>query len=392
MNEWTLQMSHPQKIKRPENIDKSSAALLDTHSFERMPRELARTPGPELMRDMAGSIDGWRLAHLLQSIVLYDEIVVDSILFGASDDLAKTSELFPGVISGVSVDDLRMRIGDRVLAVTTHEGKPKQMDDEAWKWHQRLDSSEKQFMDRLNDVPLAGTLPREMEYLVEQARRTKPVHASVPLCCLQSDITFGRTHFYLELARELDVPLSADPIRSIYYKQLIAHYKEAVRRSVPEAVVTFVDQNLRHSLSGDSLDDLVGFHASLPPIPELVVRRALTDTSNLPDAVLKVRDCKAAIEFRKWCRAFRHSDIVKQRQMIEELREICERWKRDPGAGVTHVTRRVTFEEFPAVGWMFKTLGLHEKKYRDPIAWLPAKSRYQLFLNDLFLSRSELAR
>jgi hypothetical protein len=252
---------------------------------------------------------GPTLANIIQNIVLYNTIIVDALLFERKlySDVSTAYELFPNVIRGIYLRwGIRKKIGDIVLEIALYDNEPLLgISQEEWiKW-QWQESSEIPLMDKIHDV-VPTLLPPEYENDHEERllyETMDPLCAYIPLCCLDSMMTLGRAHFYLELARELGVPLSADPCRSRYFEVLFNKFKDSLRKGAPEEFVAlFEGRVLRASI--DESEGLVSVDLSIPAVAELVVNYAKHNRVNLHTAAMEVRESKNAVKFRQWCARF----------------------------------------------------------------------------------------
>lgn len=219
-----------------EKVDTTNSLLVDAHSLMSLP--YTQDYESTLLVDVNRM--NLALANLIQNIVLYDTILADSLLLQTEPAVKMSLDLFPGIIKGVFFEkNLRRDIGERVTRVVGIWDKirtPKVITTKHWDDIKNLESEAKGFMDKMTKV-VPNLVPPEFEEDEERIQELKMVElrASVnprgfenlPVCCVESTTGLARTHYYLELSRELSIPLSVHPIRSKYLESLISEYKVA---------------------------------------------------------------------------------------------------------------------------------------------------------------------
>jgi hypothetical protein len=386
-----------------EELDRHKSVLTDAHSLSRiieLTNRFLRMSGDEFVRNsrisdplVQSRILG--VANIIQSLVLYDTLVVDSVLLDTEQDVAEAVNLFPGVIFGVHLKwHIRKKIGDIVRNMAgawldPSGGEPLDgIEPRHWQLWMILESSEKPLIDRmhLQSPTLIPASYANDPYIT--ARVDREIPPDFPVDYQTSSMTLPRAHFYLELSRHLGIPLAADPIRSSYFDILISRLKVKLNQGVPEQVVANFDRSVS-SADNSGFDNLVSVDLSLPPVAEYVANYARKKDCTLYEAVLEVRNSANAVRFRGWCShlcealELGRSGTAQVQEIKRELREVCEAWKKDVGEWVDYRTRKLNLENIPWLGGILKALNFHEFKIRDPVLTIDRKTSYFLFLNDL---------
>src|SRR5262245_10671157 len=103
-------MSIDPRVIGLDEIDTRRSVLTDAHSLSVLANGLnSLTLGAQFVGGAAQS-----LAHIVQCLVLYEVLIVDSILLDTRADVVRAVELFPEVIKGVY---LRWGIRDEVGSI-----------------------------------------------------------------------------------------------------------------------------------------------------------------------------------------------------------------------------------------------------------------------------------
>lgn len=395
----------------PQNkIDTTSSLLVDAHSlralyltiFTRSEYNFSNLiNSPDALYN-SGNYSSWdnmlALANTIQNMVLYDTIIVDSLLLQADTGVRAACELFPNVIKGVYLDyNLRQRIGERVYTVTPMWDslkQPSSISDEHWSKINMVEQNVKPLMDEMTHVvpdlvPTDYTNDRLLEFRCKIAEQDPLMHQNLPDCCVNSSATLARTHYYLELAKELAVPLSTHPIRSSYFEILVGKYKESLRRGEPESLVNYFEKKVLKE-PVDVAEIPISLDLTIPPIAELVLNYADRNDCEISDAVMEIRQSKHAIKFRDWCKNYvaltsKGRSATKEKiALFEEFKKVCETWKNDVKEEVDYKTRKINLESIPVVGGILKALNMNEVTVKDPVLHPQEKFTYFLLLNDLY--------
>jgi hypothetical protein len=375
-----------------ERVDRSRSALVDTHSLTTLASDF-EDPGLALAlmpRDLVAQPGGAWLAHIIQTFVLHDTVLVDSVLFDNEPAVSRAYSLFPDAIRGVFIrDSARDRVEQRVnAAVPRALDRPTDIPVGIWNRWMQLDSSEKPLLDRLKENPPRLVPPEYLadKEVVRKLDRDRPMWAGFPAVCLNSMMTISRAHFYLELARELAVPLNIDPVRATYLSSVVAVHEAALARGVPEKVI---DRFANRAPTAEE-PDIISFELNIPPVPEFVLHFAKARRVSLHQATLEVRNSKHAAEFRKWCaELFQLGEEgglkarTEYRKMMKEFTSACDKWCIDACEGVKYETRTLKLGDIPYVGKVLKAVGLDDISIKDPVLIPSKRYRYFLFLNDL---------
>lgn len=397
----------------PHNkLDKTSSLLVDAHSlkalelillYERNQYDFSNLIKSPDQLYSSGDYLTWNnmlaLANVVQNMVLYDTIIVDSLLFQAEGAVRATCELFPDIIKGIYLSyDFRYNIGQRVSSVSSpnldRSLKPAGVSEEHWLKMQAVESHAKVLMDKMTHV-VPDVVPSEyegeqlLESMVRMAEREPLMNQNLPDCCVNSSATLARTHYYLELARELEVPLSTHPIRSNYFEILVEKYKKSLRMGEPESIVNYFDKKvLREPVEESEMP--ISLNLTIPPIAELVLNYADKHNCEINDAVMEVRQSENAIKFRDWCKNYvalsskGRSATKEKTALFEEFKKVCETWKNDVKEEVDYKTRKINLESVPVVGGILKALNMNEVTIKDPVLHTQKKFTYFLLLNDLY--------
>jgi hypothetical protein len=391
-------MTFDDRLVSKEQIVRAKTVLTDMHSLAAFGTALAlkdqNVPwqGP---REIPLE-DSYAVANVIQSIVLYDTVVVDSVLLEGHAPAADLFELFPGILKGIFITlDDRLQIADIIDQVTGRgDSMPEQMTPTEWHLLRNHDLKEKYLQDWLQHQKITRFPP---EYQTEAARDyfekrgNKEIY--FPHAVHGTGFTIQRSHFYLELARRLGIALSPHPHRTKYYELLTDEVKESFRRGTPERIIAFFEENALLSAVAESAD-LVSVNLEIPAVAELVFNYAKRTGTDLITATLDTRHSRNAQKFREWCARFSSLDdggrasAKEQAEMLKELKNVCEVWKSDVREEVKYKTRKLSLEKLPVVGGVLKSLNMHEKTIKDPILWPSSKYSYFLFLNDLIRNPS----
>jgi len=376
------------RIMSVEKLDRAKTVLVDAGSLSTLAHVLIEPTIPTLDISLLTERGGPTLANIIQNIVLYDTITVDSLLFEIYSDVSTACELFPNIIRGIYLRrGVREKIGDIVNEIAhINVGPPREISRDDWTKWQWQESKHIQLMQNFHSVVPTLIPP---EYANDWQERfpfemERPFTADIPLCCLGSMMTLGRAHFYLELARELGVPLSANPDFSNYFEVLLTKFKGSLLKGKPEEIVAFFEAQVSKAAIDES-KGLISLDLSIPPVAELVVNYAKQRRCSLHTATLEVRESKNAVEFREWCAKLAslkgRSSFGEQQEMVGKLKDICETWKRSVREEVKYKTRKLAIEAIPYLGGILKAIGVHEVKLKGPVS-MP-REPYFLFLNDL---------
>jgi hypothetical protein len=384
------------RITALERLDRARCVLVDGHSLSALANLLESPEIPSITpRELVSTRGGPWMAHIIQTMVLYDTILFDSVLFELEPAVSKAHELLPEIIKGLFIrDSTRQLASERVEAAVRwlpDSDLSTFLTREVWTRWMWLDHSEKPLMDRIHDtaprlIPAEYASDEEITTRLDGIIRKNPIWTGVPAYCLNSDMTATRAHFYLELARELGIPLNIDPVRSAYLLATLGKANEAFPGGVPARVV----QDFINRITAEEKDDLFVFDLTIPPVAELVLRTAQRRRISLGTAVLEVRNSKNAKTFRDWCSrlfSLREEGGIgvrnESRRMKAEFTKACETWASDAAEGVDYKTRKISLGDLPLVGKILKAVNMDEFLIKDPVISSSRNLRYFLFLNDL---------
>jgi hypothetical protein len=386
------------RILPAEDIDRARTVLVDAHSLAALVKDLTQpTVANFSLVELTSDYAGRKLANVIQSIVLYETLVVDSLLFQIYSDVHIATEFFPQIIRGVYLRPMiREKIGavvGNIARLETVGRPPPGISPQEWSIWQFQDGSEKPLMDKLADV-VPDLIPPQYERDEEIQRYLEwngSIPAGLPLCCTNSMMTLGRAHYYLELSRELGIPLSADPIRSRYFSVLFDTLGAPINIGEPERVVAYFEEKVLRTAIEEA-KGLIPVHTldlSIPAVTEYVVGYARQKQCSLYKATLEVRESKNATRFREWCARYvslsgqGRAAAVEKVKLAKELQRVCDIWKNDINEEVKYKSRKLSLGEIPYIGAVLKALNMHEVSIKDRVIRPVKPYSYFLFLNDL---------
>jgi hypothetical protein len=367
------------------DLNRTNSVLVDAHSLRGISRDVDTRVPRNAQLDLTNPV-GAKFANLIQNLVLYETLVVDSVLFEVEEsDFVTVCQKFPDAIRGLFVTNvIREEVGWIVAQVVTSDNvatPPPGVSKDHWALWNQSDSLEKSLVDQMQDVQ------PKMIPLDSQSRSNR--FASFPACFLRSDMTLGRAHFYLELSRRLQIPISVDPIRSRYFETLLTGFHSNPEPGTPERIIATFE---KHTIGGDlgGMEQLMTADLSIPAVPEYVLRYAGERGCTLYEAIMEVRGSKNAIAFRGWCSQFaalsmgQRAEAMEQRKMLAELSRACDAWKVDVAEEVDYRTRTLQLGFLPKFGGMLKALNVFQDvSVKDKIIRTEERFSYFLFLNDL---------
>ncbi|MGL4620822.1 MAG: hypothetical protein ACRCZS_17460 [Chroococcidiopsis sp.] len=393
-----------------DKIDLTRSLLVDAHSLKALPftQDYSSTLSiseSNLRARIHNELEyGLALANIIQNIVLYDTVIADSLLLQTEPGVQEAFNLFPGIIKGAYLEgQLRHEIGRRVYTVVPIwdiNKRPRIISDEHWNHIQLLENRAKPLMDRMTKV-VPNLVPPEFEQddrrqwqLMKLERDAKETadpfltsYENLPDCCVSSSTGLARTHYYLELARELSIPLSVHPIRSSYFEALTGEYQKEyeeyslkAKKEAESSKTEFAekgnvqgDKNIFQRISGmikqrnpkdisdekwkeliaktrqidemnerekivayaedvilkDAIEESgapISLKLTIPAVAELVMSYAAQKVCPIHEAVIEVRQSKNATKFREWCQIYTEASM-KGRPGIKEQTELFKEFK-----------------------------------------------------------------
>jgi hypothetical protein len=356
------------------------------------------TPPKFELHELNRTYAGKRLSNFIQMLVLYDAIVVDSLLFDSGNvGIQQAYSEFPEIIRGVFVGWRPRREIGKVLDRTIPFDRPIPPDGISrsdWGQWQLQDSSEKPLMDRMSEATnryfpeeFRGGIPKD-----EQFELDNNMHLGIPRACLNSTMTLARAHFYLEIARYLGISYSPDPVRSLYFQRLTEGYHDALKQGMPERVLALAD-NYTFRSTPSEFENILSVDLSIPPVAEMAVRYAKKKRCCLAVAVHELRDSPNAKRFRDWTAELvqltedNRAGNREAEHRLKDLQRVCELWRNDPDEEVKYRSRTLNLQGLPVIGGVLKGLNMFEKvALPDPVLVINKPHRYFLFINDLYRS------
>ena len=372
-----------------EQVRCTPTVLTDATSLQ----EFDRLADPDFavpMRPWCVSDAGFTIQYgILQSLVLHEQIVVDSLLIPSHSDVGQALALCPEVIRGVYLPFyVRERIGQRLERfVTADLGLDTGLDAKEFQEFRFADGFEQ---NRYEEASTQETRLVPTNYSGDPfiQRFKNGVPRDVPSVLVRSSSSFGRAHFYAELARELQIPLAADPHKCRYLKRAIGRNGANALYNVASEVVREFDEQVNEGLEEES-DGLISHDLAIPAIAEYILGFAQKYKMPLLRAALEIRNSENAKQFRAWCGrltaalAEGRSGTQEQQKLLKELRTVTDAWSKDVDELVKYETRKVALDKIPVVGGLLKATSLANWKVHDPILEPSKPVAYLLFLNDL---------
>jgi hypothetical protein len=385
-------MSNPYAIPNPRvlTIDEArskSCVLTDATSLSNLDH-LADPDFATRMRQHHVSDTGFAIQyHFLQAFILYEHIIVDSILIDSHSHVREAFDTCEDVLRGVYLPfNTRSLIGNRLqhyvhcdLELEHHCGMTTP-EFQNLRFNDGLEQHEEEVETR--HVPPASINDQWISYF------SNGFPADLPSVLSRSSSSVGRAHFYLELARELQVPLAPEPHKALYFGRLMQKFKSATIKGVADAVVETFDRKVRENISKVS-DGIISSEIGIPAIPEYIIRFAQKYKISLLAAAQEIRISKNARNFRGWCQELASAMLSgrattgAQQKMFEELERVSSAWTADISEGVEYKRRKLNLEKIPIIGELLKGGGMGEWGVRDPILKPSREVSYFLFLNDL---------
>ena len=373
-----------------EEVRRTPTVLTDATSLQKFDR-LADPDFVPPMRPWCVSDGGFTIQYgILQSLVLHEQIVVDSLLIASHSGVEEALSHCPEIIRGVYLPFyVRDRIGQRLQRfVNADLCLDTGLDDKEFQDFRFADGLEK---DRYE---VAGA--REGTRLVPTNYSGDPfiqshkngVPADIPSVLVRSNSSIGRAHFYAELARELQIPLAADPHKSRYLERRIGRNGATALSDVASEVVRGFDEHVNEKLDEES-GGLISHDLAIPAIAEFILGFAQKYKMPLLQAALEIRNSENAKQFRGWCCSLStalaegRSGTQEQQKLLKELQKVTEAWSKDVDELVKYETRKVKLDKIPVIGGVLKATSLADWKVRDPILEPSRPVAYLLFLNDL---------
>lgn len=421
------------RLIHKEDVDHNSAILIDAHSAAGFVKELEQEE--TLINNTAQNNDKplIMLSNFIQYVVLYETIVIDSLFFEVSESVNQIAKLFPEIIKGVYIKpserkELSNALNSILLRITTPDILTHFPDEEISGidfFLRRQGAAEKPIWDEVRKAPY-NLVPDENEFLERMLMGSDFVESlRIPPICRDSGMNYARAHFYLEFARHLNIPYCPDPIRSRYFQKLVQSVQQSLQSGKPEKSIALhhvsnskrrllqdlntqvkrmfklrtpenVVRNFQKAVTAPPKEALVDYSGlisaelHIPPVAELVLRRAKKRNIPLVDATLELRESRNACEFRKWCHQFsslRNEGLAgeaEQTRLMGQLETVCKIWREDVGEEVNYRSRKLNLEVIPIMGSVLKALNLHEVlDVQMPVLEVTPKFSYFLFLNDL---------
>ena len=372
-----------------EQVRCTPTVLTDATSLQRFDR-MADPEFALAMRPWCVSDAGFTIQYgILQSLVLHEQIVVDSVLIASHSGVGQALALCPEIIRGVYLPFyVRTRIGQRLQRfVTADLGLDTGLDVKEFREFRFADEFEQ---DRYEEASTQETRLVPLNYSSDPfiQRFKNGVPGDVPSVLVRSSSSFGRAHFYAELARELQIPLAADPHKSRYLQRTIGRNGANALYNVASEVVREFDEQVNDHLEKES-GGLVSHDLAIPALAEYILGFAQKNQMPLLRAALEIRNSKNAEQFRVWCGrltaalAEGRSGTQEQQKLLKELQKVTEAWSKDVDEFVKYETRKVALDKIPVIGGLLKATALSDWKVKDPILEPSKPVSYLLFLNDL---------
>lgn len=376
-----------------EEVRGISCVLTDASSFLHFRHYLSERETVGKMREWHVSDESFALNyHMLQAIVLYEHIVVDSLLYDSDHDIRGAFDLCPDIFRAVYLPcGVRTEIGRRLESLVALDVSLEDVLGLPQEEFQRLRQNDHDH-DKysVTEEVRCRTIPRSLVNDPSVLRFSNGFPLDLPSVLNRSATTVGRAHFYLELARELQIPLAPEPHKARYLSTIVDRMRPINLHGMPERIIDSFDRWVGEAVSM-SMEryGLTSVRATIPPVPEYVLGYARKNGLSLLESAIEIRNSKNARSYRAWCKTL--SDVTASgragrkdlQRILADLDHVCDVWSKDIGEEVDYRTRVITFEKVPMIGDLLKGGGVAEWKVRDPLL-TPARPICDLlFLNDL---------
>lgn len=185
--------------------------------------------------------------------------------------------------------------------------------------------------------------------------------------------SFRRLLYYLELARAARRPVILSPRKEARLKELSAQY---VKIANVHANIVNMTAALRQELRDGLYSER---ELPIPALSEYIILTALDNKVSLLEAALLVRASREAVAYRAWLRE-RQKEVnigwalsSSYKSEIAKLQTIVDDWSRtrDPREGVRFRTRSLNIEGVPYIGWLAKLVNLKTPVFRDKVLDAP---------------------
>jgi hypothetical protein len=380
------------KLQRITDLDLSTAVLVDGQTVLSTPPEYFQCSSTSERQAIRG--DATTLHNLIQNLVLYDRVVVDSQLLALEENCKIVCEFFGDAVSGLLIDGpLRAQLAAEVVKFVTFERDAHDASVKMDHQHQVLldeirkgDLELRQYHYSVINGSFRDDVAEDLRTQAELLSQTLEEFAPPMRMFTGTNRSIERAHFYLELARSLGLYLSPHPTRAEYFRRTISDAL-ALPKGFADKVVGFVDEKLKSSDATYFLNACW----DIPPVAEYVIKFADDKHIDLISAILEVRNSKHARSFRKFCAEMGRNIRVGRCGMpaaqgvYEELRRTCLAWQRDVNEHVKYERRTLDLGEVWLIGGILKAFGMNKIRLKDPV--IAVDKPYLLFLNDLYVPK-----
>src|SRR5215212_155643 len=167
-NNGDSKMTFDERLISKEQIDRAKTVLTDMHSLAAFGTDLALGDHNVSWQEFPME-DRYAVANMIQSIVLYDTVVADSVLLEGHAPAAGLFELFPGILKGIFITlEDRFQLADIIDQATGRSDSiPEKMTLDEWHLLRRHDLKEKYLQDWLQHQKITRYPP---EYQTQAAR------------------------------------------------------------------------------------------------------------------------------------------------------------------------------------------------------------------------------
>lgn len=365
-----------------DEVDKDMSVLVDGQSILDLFEVLA---DPDVLQhylsNYGSPLSGTVTGNLIENLIIYEHVLVDSQLIEVNERCRETCGLFPDAIKALRIRaELRAALGAALSRVIPEDqvlwdsGNPTVTEN----WEIRRNDGEHMFHYQKTDNVLSVDKFLELAQKGE-VDKLEYEHGISAVGLSDTGRSFLRAHFYLELARNLDLYLSPHPYRAKYFAQLTT-----LPAALPKRVVGFVDQRMTKSAAAQFLN----LNLTIPPVADYVLRIVRRKRVNLITAIHEIRESKNARLFRQWCSKVsaalkeERGGLQEAQKINKELDEVCAMWERDIAEGVRYKQRHLNVGKLPIVGALLSFSGIEKIKINDPL--LTIDKPYLLFLNELY--------
>lgn len=313
--------------------------------------------------------------NLIQSLVIYENLVVDGFVLANDQNATAFASGFPQVIKALYMTDEQRERVARVVepmipSLETLVSSHPDLKDPA----QLIASMD---VDKGLFEEFAQS-PQAREEDLNRTLEGEVLTLHIPAWLARSGNHIPRTLFYALLAKAFRIPYAPHPVRCPLLEVFAEKQLDAAHDTILhfKGLVGKAGKNLASAFNGYDL------RLDIPPVAQYVIQTT-ERRRDLAERTLEVRASKHAKDFRKWCFELQAAlaaglpGLVTAKKLYGELEKACELWSQDLQDHVTYKRRRLRITS------VLKILDVEtEIEVKDPILF-GGDLKHLLFLNDL---------